>query len=163
MLFKYVNDVEPHSDNSKLLNIGDVYSGTYTADGDRIRLDSIPGHLFYVERFEKWNEPTDEPPTTGVKFDGDKPRVDLLTAGMPNALLEISKVLTFGAKKYDDHNWKIVPDGEKRYAAALMRHFLASQSGEPVDSETGISHLAHAACCLLFMLEKELLNAKPTK
>lgn len=93
---------------------------------------------------------------TGVKFDQDKPRVDLLIDGMPLALESISQVLTFGAKKYADHNWQKVPDGENRYKAALMRHILASSRGEKTDPETGISHLSHAACCLLFLLELEL-------
>lgn len=92
----------------------------------------------------------------GMKFDGDKARVDLLVDGCPKALMAISDVLTYGAKKYDDHNWQVVPNGPQRYKAAMMRHILAHASGEPVDSETGISHLAHAACCVMFMLELEL-------
>jgi hypothetical protein len=70
--------------------------------------------------------------------------------------MAISDVLTYGAKKYDDHNWQVVPNGPQRYKAAMMRHILAHASGESVDSETGISHLAHAACCVMFMLELEL-------
>lgn len=92
----------------------------------------------------------------GAKYDAGKPRVDLLIDGCPLALEAISQVLTFGAKKYADHNWQHVPDGEKRYKAAMMRHVLASSRGEKTDSETGLSHLAHAACCILFMLELEL-------
>lgn len=92
----------------------------------------------------------------GVKFDSEKPRVDLLIDGCPLSLEAISQVLTFGSKKYADHNWQHVEGGEQRYKAALMRHVLASARGEKVDSETGLSHLAHAACCVLFMLELEL-------
>lgn len=97
-----------------------------------------------------------ESPAAGRKFDGDKARVDLLVDGCPKALMAISDVLTYGAKKYDDHNWQVVPNGPQRYKAAMMRHILAHASGESVDSETGISHLAHAACCVMFMLELEL-------
>ena len=32
--------------------------------------------------------------------------------------------------------------------------------GEKLDPETGLSHMAHALCCLLFKLEIELENAK---
>lgn len=92
----------------------------------------------------------------GAKYDAGKPRVDLLIDGCPLSLEEVSKVLTFGAKKYADHNWQHVPDGETRYKAAMMRHVLASSRGDKTDSETGLSHLAHAACCILFMLELEL-------
>lgn len=97
-----------------------------------------------------------EPNSIGVKFDSEKPRVDLLIDGCPLSLEAISQVLTFGSKKYADHNWQHVEGGEQRYKAALMRHVLASAKGEKVDSETGLSHLAHAACCVLFMLELEL-------
>ena len=96
------------------------------------------------------------PKAVGVKYDSQKPRVDLLIDGCPLSLEAISQVLTFGAEKYDDHNWQKVEGGEQRYKAALMRHVLASAKGEKVDSETGLSHLAHAACCVLFMLELEL-------
>jgi hypothetical protein len=40
---------------------------------------------------------------TGTKNDQEKPRTDLLSS---TALLEISKVLSFGAKKYAAHNWR---------------------------------------------------------
>lgn len=98
----------------------------------------------------------DKDKASGVKYDSEKPRVDLLIDGCPLAIEAISQVLTFGAKKYSDHNWQKVEGGEQRYKAAMMRHVLASTKGEKVDSETGLSHLAHAACCVLFMLELEL-------
>lgn len=91
----------------------------------------------------------------GIKLDSGKVRIDLLTVSMPNAVLAVSKVLTFGAKKYSDDNWKNVPDANRRYAAALDRHMNAFHRGEKHDPETGLSHLAHAACCVLFMLELE--------
>ena len=86
---------------------------------------------------------------TGVKYDGQKPRWDLLPL---KVVEEVVKVLTFGSKKYADDNWQIVPGGRKRYFAACMRHLAAWQGGEAVDSETGVSHLAHAVCCLIFVL-----------
>ena len=89
----------------------------------------------------------------GVKFDSGKVRIDLLTVSMPNAVLAVGKVLTFGANKYSDDNWKKVPEANTRYSAALDRHMNALHRGEEQDPETGLSHLAHAACCVLFMLE----------
>lgn len=93
--------------------------------------------------------------SAGMKFDGGKPRMDLLLDGCPNALLRVSEVLTFGAEKYAAHNWKTVPDGPARYKAALLRHVTAHAMGEINDQESGLPHLSHAACCLLFMLELE--------
>lgn len=89
----------------------------------------------------------------GVKYDGEKPRYDLIP---PLALDEIVRALTYGAQKYDDDNWRLVEDGRRRYFAAMMRHAWAYWRGEVYDPETGIHHLAHAACNLLFILDPEL-------
>lgn len=89
----------------------------------------------------------------GIKFDHGKPRPGLLPAV---ALLEVSKVMAFGAKKYGDNNWQGLSDFQARYYDALQRHMLAWQMGEKLDQESGLPHLAHAGCCVLFMLWKEL-------
>jgi hypothetical protein len=85
----------------------------------------------------------------GSKFDSEKIRMDLLPF---DSLEEIAKVLTFGARKYSDNNWMIVPEAEKRYQAAMLRHISSHKKGEMLDRESGLSHLAHAGCCLLFLL-----------
>lgn len=89
----------------------------------------------------------------GIKFDSNKPEYGLVPA---NALHEIVKVLTYGAQKYSRENWRQVPERERRYFDAMMRHLWAVRRGELVDDETGISHYAHAGCCLLYLLEMEL-------
>lgn len=89
----------------------------------------------------------------GIKFDSDKPEYGLVPA---NALHEIVKVLTYGARKYSRENWRQVPERERRYFDAMMRHLWAVRRGELVDNETGVSHYAHAGCCLLYLLEMEL-------
>lgn len=91
----------------------------------------------------------------GMKYDFGKPRMDLLLSGCPHALEQVSRVLTFGAAKYAPNSWQTVPQGEERYLAALLRHLAAHGKVEPYDSETGLSHLAHAACNALFILELE--------
>lgn len=85
----------------------------------------------------------------GTKYDDDKPRLNLLPF---EALEEVALVLNFGAKKYGDWNWK---GGFKygRLSAAAMRHLFAWSTGEDKDPESGYSHLAHAACCVLFLLD----------
>lgn len=114
--------------------------------------------LSQLEAYEKENPQHAGPKTavgTGMKFDGDKPRMDLLLDGCPNALLRVSDVLTFGAKKYAAHSWHTVAEGKSRYKAALLRHLTAHAQGEVNDPESGLPHLAHAACCSLFILELE--------
>lgn len=92
-----------------------------------------------------------EPPK-GSKFDQGKPRWGLL----PWAELEtVVEVLTKGAEKYSDDNWKQVEHFESRYRDALMRHFSAYCKGETEDPESGKSHLAHVVCCALFLMWKE--------
>lgn len=100
--------------------------------------------------------------TAGIKFDTLKTRWDLLPLTM---LKQIVDVLTFGAQKYSDDNWKMIPNAKARYFAAMMRHVEQWQSGEQKDEESGFNHLAHAGCCLLFMLwfdENEVARPKTT-
>jgi len=89
----------------------------------------------------------------GKKFDSEKPEMYLLP---PKATLEVGEVLSYGAKKYSPDNWKKVAGLEQRYTSAALRHILAAMSGEELDEETGLSHEAHAICCLLFILENRL-------
>ncbi len=35
--------------------------------------------------------------------------------------------------------------------AAAQRHLIAHYSGEDIDPESGLPHLAHASCCLMFL------------
>jgi hypothetical protein len=83
----------------------------------------------------------------GRKFDGDKLRYDLLPW---REIEQVVKVLTIGARKYDDNNWQKVRP-VSRYVGAAFRHFTAWLQGEKLDPETGVNHLAHAICCLLFL------------
>ena len=92
---------------------------------------------------------TNNAATLGVKYDKDKPKWNLLPW---DELEDVVKVLTFGAKKYAPDNWKFVDDANNRYMDAAMRHLVAHQQGETRDDESGESHIAHAICCLLFML-----------
>ena len=90
---------------------------------------------------------------TGIKYDSEKPKMNLLP---PKAIVEVAKVLTFGAEKYDAENWRKLDDLQNRYTAGALRHIFAHMDGEKLDPETGLSHMAHALCCLLFKLEIEL-------
>ena len=95
--------------------------------------------------------------TKGMKFDGEKPRWDLLPY---DQVEKIVRVLTIGARKYKPDNWQKVKDPINRYSAALMRHIVAWEKGEIMDPETGEEHLAHAGCCLLFLMWHSEENGK---
>ena len=96
----------------------------------------------------------------GRKFDSEKPKMYLLP---PKATVEVAKVLTFGAAKYDEENWRKLEDAQKRYSGGALRHIFSHLDGELQDPETNLSHLAHAICCLMFKLELELENGKESK
>lgn len=89
----------------------------------------------------------------GIKYDGEKPKMHLLP---PKAITEVAKVLTFGAQKYDEENWRKLDNLQARYSSGALRHIFAHLDGESLDPESGLSHLAHAICCLIFKLEIEL-------
>lgn len=89
----------------------------------------------------------------GRKYDVGKDRWSLLPM---RTVRTIISVLMHGAEKYDDENWRNVPDGRRRYYEAAMRHIVAWWEGEKDDLESGLPHLAHAVCCLIFLLELDM-------
>jgi hypothetical protein len=93
----------------------------------------------------------------GVKYDDNKPRWSLIPAGV---MSEYVGVLEYGARKYAPDNWKHVPDATVRYYDAAMRHMDAWWQGEETDAETGSSHLAHAMCCITFLMWLEQNQTK---
>lgn len=86
----------------------------------------------------------------GKKFDAGKPRFSLVP---PDALASVMQVLEFGAEKYGVDNWRKLDNLQQRYLDSTMRHIMATRKGELIDSESGLPHLAHAICGLMFMLE----------
>ena len=83
----------------------------------------------------------------GIKNDADKPMFDLLD---PDALEEVARVLTFGARKYAPDNWR-KGMSVRKCIAGVLRHVFAILRGEYRDPETGLLHSAHAICGLMFV------------
>lgn len=103
----------------------------------------------YIKRYE---ELMSKQPTGALKEDSEKTRVELVSF---TGLEEIGKVLATGAKKYEADNWR-KGFAWRRLIGALLRHTFAFARGEDFDPETGLSHMAHAGCCVLFLLEHQL-------
>lgn len=99
---------------------------------------------------------------TGVKYDTGKPRLRLLFHDMSKQLTRVAEVLEYGANKYTENGWQTVPDAAKRYEDAMERHLAAWRQGQSRDQESGLHHLQHAACNLLFLLYfyEDEINAK---
>jgi hypothetical protein len=91
------------------------------------------------------------PQGNALKFDQHKLPLHLLST---EAMNQTAAVLAFGAEKYAAHNWRAGFTWSRPLAAA-MRHITAFNDGEDKDPESGLSHLAHAACCIMFLLEFE--------
>ena len=134
-------------DEQNTMNI-DLNLDAYTDfTNQEFTFDAIEGHN--LKDLLSFEEPLIL--SQGMKFDKNKPDYSLLPFA---AVDEVVKVLTYGAAKYDRFNWEKVE--AVRYQAATMRHFSTHMQGEKIDPESGISHLAHAICSLLYLLDFEL-------
>lgn len=72
----------------------------------------------------------------------------------PEALEQVMQVFTFGGKKYSAYNFRNGFNYSRPFNAA-MRHLWAWWRGENTDPESNLSHLAHAACCIIMLLDFE--------
>lgn len=82
----------------------------------------------------------------GIKYDYDKPRMDLLDYQF---LLNTAQVMSYGAEKYAAYNWKGLH--ASRLFAALQRHLSSFWSGQDLDEESGLNHLYHASASLMML------------
>jgi hypothetical protein len=122
----------------------------YTCSRNATSSDPFPCWV-PINTAELTTRPTPKQPA-GVKHDQDKIDLSLLPL---EAVAEIAKVLDFGAKKYSRHNWR-TGFPWTRVLAASLRHLWAWAGGQDKDPETGLSHLAHAGCNILFLITFEL-------
>lgn len=102
------------------------------------------------ERFQITLESNKELQNKAIRFDAGKTDWSLVPW---DSVEEIVKVLEFGKVKYAAWNWS--SNGGFKYMRVFnstMRHLLAWARGEDKDPESGLSHLSHAACNLLFIL-----------
>lgn len=121
--------------------------------------DSFSG---FLSDFKPYNEEVKKIPilkgsvNIGRKDDSNKPRYSLLPTGTIN---QVVQVLEYGASdKYEVDNWQKIPDARRRFYDAAMRHIDAWWNGEIIDLDkdgvkgSQLPHLAHAICCLLFLM-----------
>jgi hypothetical protein len=114
--------------------------------------DPDTGDKMYIKQQLELKTVVGEMPTgSALKFDDGKLPFHLLST---EAMNQTAAVLAFGAEKYAEHNWRKGFVWSRPLSAA-MRHITAFNAGEDKDPESGLSHLAHAACCIMFLLEFE--------
>lgn len=102
-----------------------------------------------AEGFTIDKEDIEDTTQAGIKYDTGKPRFDLIPA---KPMLMIAEVYTIGATKYADRNWE-KGIAYSRIYGAVQRHLNAYWSGQDLDEESALPHLAHAAWGLLALLE----------
>ena len=85
-----------------------------------------------------------------MKYDKGKPKIHLVP---PEAIYAIASVYGFGAEKYGENNWRkdIHKYPYSRHYSSIMRHMLAFHSGEHIDPESGLPHLAHAMTQMMIL------------
>jgi hypothetical protein len=80
----------------------------------------------------------------------------------PALLIETSRAMDNGAKKYGPYNWRSgAPVKMSVYCEAILRHVLALLDGEDSSLDSGVRHEAHiAACCAIILDARELGQLK---
>ena len=81
---------------------------------------------------------------SGARYNAGKPDFSLIPL---STLEDEARVWGYGKNKYVAWNWAKGMPWSVPLACAL-RHLAAWQSGEDIDAESGLPHLAHAMCNL---------------
>ena len=96
----------------------------------------------------------DNKPTEAAKDDDGKLPLQLLC---PIALAGTARVLQFGRDKYTkitgkdaSHNWKMGMPWTK-VIGSIMRHLFAIKRGEDIDPDSGLPHVDHLGCEVMFL------------
>jgi hypothetical protein len=138
------------------LKYGDVITVTDVSTGelrhDRLNETSSGWYLSNTQRFKPVYITEDIQSDQTQRKDAGKLRMDLIP---PEWLIELSKVLTFGAKKYEANGWK---EGMNysRCLAALKRHLVKWELGETLDDESKCHHLSAVAWNALALMYYDL-------
>lgn len=89
--------------------------------------------------------------TAGIKYDMGKPDLSLC----PRVALEaMAEAFMVGERKYGRYNY-LKGFEVHRLVAAAMRHLVAFNEGENIDSEYGTQHLGHALASIAMILDME--------
>jgi len=85
-----------------------------------------------------------------MKFNKGKLRYDLIP---PDTFEKLVEAITHGSLKYDDNNWMlVVKENRNDYIGSMFRHIEKYRMGVKSDEDSGLHPLAHAMCCMMFLL-----------
>lgn len=91
-----------------------------------------------------------------MKIQEGKPKPTLVYTSFIN---EVARVREYGLTKYPDaENWRTTSIDDHfnamlRHVLAAKAHYMKESAGEKMDQSSGLSHLAHAACNIMFVIE----------
>jgi len=96
----------------------------------------------------------------GLRYDSNKLGYHLLPV---RALAEVAAVLDYGKNKYSSESYDATDNWRKGLSwratvGSLLRHSFAFLRGEDRDPESGLLHMAHAACNALFLIHFSVTN-----
>jgi len=77
----------------------------------------------------------------------------------PSGKAAVAKVMSLGADKYGPWNWRESDNVcASTYVGAINRHLDAWWSGELIDPESGVSHLAHIAASCMILIDAQIYD-----
>lgn len=87
-----------------------------------------------------------------INWKDGKPMLSLI----PYKGLEFeARALMFGLVKHGHDSWKALGSSPELFLDAALRHLNKYASGEKIDPETGLSHIAHCKANLGFLAHFE--------
>lgn len=89
---------------------------------------------------------------SALRFNDGKPALSYILQ-FPSVVEVMAHIMTLGAAKYGDLNWKKGGKPDKEYLDSMMRHLMAFLNGEVLDPDSGCAHLGHAIWNLCALLE----------
>ena len=98
-----------------------------------------------------------------MKFNEGKPKMHLVYTSFMES---VARVRQFGIEKHGSSTgWKTTDvidhiDAALRHITAYKSWLIGEAMGEENDPESGLDHLAHAACNLMFEIERKLEESK---
>ena len=99
----------------------------------------------------KWATHSTSTMDCGLRYNTQKRQWSLVDFA---ALTQMVQVLEFGARKYDVDNWR-KGLSYRQCMESCLRHLIAFLEGEDIDPESGLNHLGHAMCNIMFLMSFE--------
>lgn len=110
---------------------------------DRVGGEAIRDRINIADDKELWGPI----PEQAIRKDAGKSRIDLIDWEFVNLTAD---VLAFGAIKYAPNGWR-KGMAITRCLGSMFRHMIAFAMGQDNDPESGLSHLGHIGCNLMFI------------